>query len=233
MTAPEHPSSPSDDPPATGLQGQLFDVPPEAREPLARVVLLTGPSGSGKTRLARRLGLPVVPMDDFYRDGDHPGLPRRHGMVDWDDPASWDGVAATAALVELVTTGATTIPVYDIPSNSRTGSRQIELGDARIVVAEGIFAIDIAEACRAEGILADAIYLSRPRLKTFAFRLARDLDEARKPAINLIRRGLALTLAEPAMHRELEAKGARRMTVDDAERTILRLAAGLPPEPAP
>jgi uridine kinase len=240
VTAPESsqtpdPATPADAPLPTGtygLQGELFEVPAEAREPLARVVLLTGPSGSGKTRLTRRLGLPVVPMDDFYRDGDHPGLPRRHGMVDWDDPASWDGAAAVAALVDLVTTGTATVPVYDIPSNARTGARTVELDDARIVIAEGIFATEIIAACRAEGILADAICLSRPRMKTFFFRLARDLDEARKPAINLVRRGLALSLAEPAMYREMQAKGARRMTVDDAERTILRLAAGLPPEPA-
>ncbi|MGC5615217.1 uridine kinase family protein [Georgenia sp. Z1491] len=215
-----------------GAQEPLFDIPDAARTPLARVVLVTGPSGSGKTRLTRRLGLPTVALDDFYLDGDHPGLPRRHGMVDWDSPESWDGSAAVASLVELVTTGAVEVPVYDIPSNARVGSRIIELGTARAVVAEGIFAAEIVGACRAEGILADALCLTRPRLQTFVFRLARDLDEGRKPPLNLLRRGLSLTLAEPAMYRDLVAKGTRRVTVDDAERTILRVAAGLPPEPA-
>ncbi|MGO1509172.1 MAG: ATP-binding protein [Actinomycetales bacterium] len=214
-----------------GGQVPLFDIPETARAPLAKVVLVTGPSGSGKTRLTRRLGLPVVPLDDFYLDGDHPGLPRRHGMVDWDDPASWDGAAAVAALVELVTTGRVELPVYDIPTNSRVSTRVVELGEARAVVAEGIFAAEIIDACRAEGILADALTLTRPRLQTFVFRLARDLDEGRKPPVNLLRRGVSLALAEPAMYRHLVGKGARKARIDEAERTILRIAAGLPPQP--
>src|SRR5690606_3864548 len=50
-------------------QPGLFDIPPGARRTPVRVVLLTGPSGSGKTSLTGRLGLPVVSLDDFYRDG--------------------------------------------------------------------------------------------------------------------------------------------------------------------
>lgn len=213
-----------------GAQGSLFEIPETARKPLAKVVLLTGPSGSGKTRLTRRLGLPVIALDDFYLDGDHPGLPRRHGMVDWDDPACWDGAGAVAALVELVTTGRAEVPVYDIPTNSRIGSREVELDEARAVIAEGIFAAEIITACRSEGILGDALCLTRPRVQTFVFRLARDLDEARKPPLNLIRRGLSLAFAEPAMYRDLVAKGARKVSLAVAERTILRIAAGLPPE---
>ena len=83
----------------------LFDVPEGARRPRVRVVLLTGPSGCGKTELTRRLGLPVVALDDFYLDGDHPDLPRAHGIVDWDDPRSWDGAGALAALREVAATG--------------------------------------------------------------------------------------------------------------------------------
>ena len=32
----------------------------------AQVVVLAGPSGAGKSRLAERLGLPVLRLDDFY-----------------------------------------------------------------------------------------------------------------------------------------------------------------------
>lgn len=33
-----------------------------------RVVLLAGPSGSGKSHLAERSGLPVLRLDDFYKE---------------------------------------------------------------------------------------------------------------------------------------------------------------------
>ena len=42
----------------------------------ARVIVLAGPSGAGKSRLAERLGLPVLRLDDFYKDGGDPTLPR-------------------------------------------------------------------------------------------------------------------------------------------------------------
>ena len=65
----------------------------------ARVVLVGGPSGAGKSRLATSTGLPIVSLDDFYRDGDDPALPRSSsGLVDWDDPRAWHADAAVAAL---------------------------------------------------------------------------------------------------------------------------------------
>ena len=80
----------------------------------SRVIVLAGPSGAGKSRLAERLGLPVLRLDDFYRDLDAPGLPlvtegANAGMVDWDDPRSWDHDAAVAALEELCRTGRTLV----------------------------------------------------------------------------------------------------------------------------
>jgi uridine kinase len=60
----------------------------------ARVIVLAGPSGAGKSRLAARLGLPELRLDDFYKDGDDPTLPlietgANAGLVDWDHPDSW------------------------------------------------------------------------------------------------------------------------------------------------
>ena len=205
---------------AEGAQEGLFDLPPGARRPTARVVLLTGPSGSGKTRLTRRLGVPVVSLDDFYHDGDHPGLPRRYGIVDWDSPLSWDRAGALATLVELCSTGQADLPVYDIPSNRRTGTTHLSLDGFPVFIAEGIFAAELVEACREEGILADALCLWRPRAQTFFFRLARDLGEARKPPLTLVRRGLNHFRNEPAMIADLTAKGARKVRIDEAERAI-------------
>ncbi|WP_353066121.1 hypothetical protein [Arcanobacterium hippocoleae] len=129
----------------------LFDLPDDIkREPHAQVILITGPSGSGKTRFVSRTGLPVVSLDEFYYDGDRPGLPRRHGMVDWDSIRTWDRAGAINALVELCTQGATQIPIYDIPSNARIGERDLDLDGRRYVLAEGIFAADIIDDLRRE-----------------------------------------------------------------------------------
>ena len=62
----------------------------------ARVVLLAGPSGSGKSYVAHRTGLPVLCLDDFYRDGDDPDLPRVDGAVDWESPLAWNAAAIIA-----------------------------------------------------------------------------------------------------------------------------------------
>ncbi|WP_255371958.1 uridine kinase [Cellulosimicrobium sp. CUA-896] len=201
----------------------LFDLPPGSREVPTRVVLLTGASGSGKTSLTRRLGLPVVELDDFYLDHDHPGLPQRFGIVDWDDPRSWDAAGAVTALVELARTGHTDVPVYDIPTSRRTGTTHVDVTGARVVLAEGIFAAEIVAACREHDVLADAICLRRPRLVTFWFRLLRDLAEMRKPPLTLVRRGWALLRDEPRLVRHWVARGCRALSPERAEREIRAL----------
>ena len=206
-----------------GQQG-LFEIPPGARRAPTRIVLLTGPSGSGKTSLTSRLGLPVISLDDFYRDGDHPDLPRRYGIVDWDDPRSWDSEGALAALLDIARSGRAEVPLYDIPTNRRTTVRQFDAGGSPIVLAEGIFAAELITPCRDEDILADALCLWRPRAQTFWFRLLRDLGEARKPPMTLLRRGLNLARHEPAMVAELVRRGARKIRVSEAEAYIRDLA---------
>ncbi|PJI95073.1 uridine kinase family protein [Luteimicrobium subarcticum] len=197
------------------------DLPPAA--PATRVVLLTGASGSGKTSLTRRLGLPVVPLDDFYRDEDAPGLPRRFGIVDWDDPASWDGTAALATLHTLCTTGRADVPVYDIATSRRTGTTHLDVTGAPLVVAEGIFAAELVGPCRDAGLLGDAICLTRPRLQTFWYRLLRDLSEMRKPPWTLVRRGIGLLRDEPRLVAGWTAKGCRPLHPDAAERAVRAL----------
>lgn len=183
-------------------------------------MLLTGASGSGKTSLTRRLGLPVVALDDFYLDEDHPHLPRRFGIVDWDSPGSWDAAGAVAALVEIARSGTADVPVYDIPTSRRTGMTVLDVDGAPVVLAEGIFAAEIVSACRAEGILADAICLTRPRLVSFWFRLLRDLGERRKPPLTLVRRGWGLLRSEPGFVRHWVALGCRAASPSQAERDI-------------
>lgn len=160
----------------------------------SRVVLLTGPSGSGKTSLAAHCGLPVLNLDDFYKEGTDPTLPQLpdSGGTDWDSPLSWDAAAAVAAIEALCRTGRTDVPVYDISVSARVGASELDLGGAPLFIAEGIFAADAIAACRAAGLLADALCLRGRPTTTFRRRLLRDLREGRKSAPYLVRRGLRL-----------------------------------------
>nr|WP_198423563.1 uridine kinase [Microlunatus antarcticus] len=186
--------------------------------------MLAGPSGSGKSRLVSVVACPRVNLDDFYRDEDDPANPRttttvgadEAPAVDWDDPGSWDAGAALAALVSLCRTGSAEVPVYDIATSRRTGLRTVELGDAATFVAEGLFAPDLVPACRAAGLEMDAIYLDRPRLQTLLFRFVRDVSEHRKPVPVLLRRGLALFRAEPALRAHALAYGCRPVGFGEA-----------------
>lgn len=217
------------------VQPGLFAEPPHRLEhPRARVVLLCGPSGSGKTSLTRRLGLPVLQLDDFYRDADDtsgPPMPRRFGIVDWDDPASWDADAALACLLTLCSGRTADVPVYDISTSRRTGTTRLDIGDAPLLLAEGIFAALLVQRCREANVLADAICLRLPRGVTFWRRLARDLAESRKPPLTLLRRGVALMRDEPRLLRRWVAVGCRPLSPAQAEREIRALRSH--PQPFP
>jgi uridine kinase len=195
----------------------------------AQVVVLAGPSGAGKSRLAERLALPVLRLDDFYKDGDDPSLPRiahgaNAGLVDWDHPDSWHRDDAMAALRELCATGRSEVPVYEIARNGRCGTQTVELGGATRFVAEGIFAPDVVEACRQEGLLAAAYCITQHPLVTFWRRLTRDLREHRKPPLVLMRRGVALMRDQQRVVSHAVRRGCRRATGDQAYEELTRAA---------
>ncbi|MCF6378767.1 ATP-binding protein [Nocardioides KLBMP 9356] len=187
----------------------------------AQVVVLAGPSGAGKSRLAERLGLPVLRLDDFYKDGDDPSLPRitvgaNAGLVDWDDPASWHEEDALAAIRALCLTGRCDVPVYEISRNGRVGHRPVDLDGSSLFVAEGIFAPEVVTTCREEGLLAAAYCITQHPLVTFWRRLTRDLREHRKPPLVLVRRGLALMRDQQRVVGHALRAGCRRATGDQA-----------------
>ncbi|GAA2636834.1 ATP-binding protein [Streptomyces axinellae] len=192
----------------------------------ARVILLTGPSGSGKTRLAARTGLPVLRLDDFYKEGHDPTLPLVGSAVDWDSPRSWDGEAAVRAIAALCREGRTTVPRYDISTSARVGQEQLCLDGAAFFVAEGIFAADITARCAELGLLADAICLRGSPVTTFRRRLLRDIREARKPLPTLLRRGWRLMRAESAIVTRHHTLGATPCTRDEALTRVTRLRHG-------
>ncbi|MEW9516499.1 uridine kinase family protein [Streptomyces tubercidicus] len=198
------------------------------RPPVARVVLLTGPSGSGKTSLAARSGLPVLNLDDFYKEGTDPTLPQLPdgGGPDWDAPLSWDAGAALTAIGALCRTGRADVPVYDIATSSRVGASGLDLGAAPLFIAEGIFAAEVIADCRAAGLLADALCLRGRPATTFRRRLTRDLREGRKSAPYLVRRGLRLLRAERSVVARHTALGAHPCAKPEALARIS--AAGTP-----
>ena len=127
------------------------------------------PLGVGQSRLAARLGLPVLRLDDFYRSAGDPALPLPPGgLVDWDDPGSWLHDEAVAAVEELCRTGRCDIPEYDIARDSRFGHRVLDLGGAELFVAEGIFAQEVVAECRGRGLVAEAICVTRHPVATFS-----------------------------------------------------------------
>jgi uridine kinase len=193
----------------------------------ARVVLLCGPSGSGKTHIAVRSGLPVFRLDDFYKDGDDPSVPlsAELGIPDWDDVGTWHADRAVDALVALCHGGRVEVPTYDIGLSRAVGTSLFECDGAPAVVAEGVFAAEIIDACRERGILADAVVLRRRPWKNFVRRFARDLAERRKPPVTLWRRGRLLMHVEPAMVATATAKGCRPIGARELAGLLADLAA--------
>lgn len=195
----------------------------------SRVVVLAGPSGAGKSHLATRLGLPVLRLDDYYKDGDDPSLPMidlagGDPIVDWDDPRSWDADRAVAGLVELCDTGRTDAPTYDIAASAHVGHRVLDLAGAPVFLAEGIFAHEVVQECRDRGLLLDALCITQHPVKTFVRRLVRDLREHRKPPLVLVRRGLHLLGDQRELVERAAALGCRVVSPEAAFREVRVLA---------
>nr|WP_203644526.1 ATP-binding protein [Streptomyces sp. SID14478] len=190
--------------------------------------MLAGPSGSGKSSFAARSGLPVLCLDDFYKEADDPTLPLvpDSSDIDWDSARSWDAEAALAAIVALCEKGRTGVPVYDISISARVGEDVLDIGRTPLFIAEGIFAADIVERCRELGVLADALCLRGRPSTTFRRRLLRDLKEARKSVPFLLRRGWRLMRAERAIVARQVELGAYACGKEEAMGRLAAAAAG-------
>ncbi len=192
------------------------------------MIVLAGPSGAGKSRLAARLGLPVLRLDDFYKSGGDPTLPRittgaNAGLVDWDHPDSWLPDDAMAAIERLCAEGRAEVPIYDIARDGRYGSQVLDLDGSRVFLAEGIFAQEVVPRCRAQGLLAAAYCVRQHPVVTFWRRLTRDLRERRKPPLVLLRRGLALMRDQKRVVGNAVALGCEAVSPDDAYAAVSAL----------
>ncbi|HEU5038039.1 MAG TPA: ATP-binding protein [Nocardioides sp.] len=194
----------------------------------ARVIVLAGPSGAGKSRLAERIGLPVLRLDDFYKSAGDPTLPviqegANAGIVDWDDPASWLLDDAMKALDEICRTGRAEVPVYDIAHDGRCGWQTLHLDGEELFLAEGIFAQEIVPHARAAGLLAAAYCVRQHPMVTFWRRLTRDLREHRKPPLVLLRRGVALMRDQQRVVAHAVGLGCRAVHPDEAYAAVRAL----------
>ncbi|MFL6023450.1 MAG: ATP-binding protein, partial [Marmoricola sp.] len=181
----------------------------------------------------KSVGLPVLVLDDFYKDGDDPTLPcidlaGGAPIVDWDDAGSWNAADAVEAIAALCATGRADVPVYDIAQSRRTGHQLLDLGGSAYLIAEGIFAQEIVAECRERGLLADALCVTQHPAVTFARRLTRDLSEHRKPPLVLLRRGLHLAWLQGKVVARASALGCRVVSPDKAYAQISRLASRTP-----
>jgi len=184
------------------------------------------------------VGLPVLRLDDFYRSGDDPDLPKitegaNAGIVDWDHPGAWHAEEAVRAICELARTGRTVAPAYDIARNGPSGTHEVDLAGEPLFVAEGIFAQEVVGACREQDVLAAALCLTQHPLVTFWRRLTRDLREHRKPPLVLVRRGWALMRDQRRVVADAAARGCEVVSPHAAaERIRAMRRGGLSPRPA-
>ncbi|MDM4722434.1 hypothetical protein QTQ03_23640 [Micromonospora sp. WMMA1363] len=131
-------------------------------------------------------------------------------------------------IVRLARDGQADVPVYAIEQDRKVATRSFDLAGSSLFVAEGIFAAEIVAECRRRGVLAGAYALRRPRGATFVRRLARDLAEQRKAPQVLVRRGVALLRAEPAVLRRQTSLGAEAARAGEVLRRVASLLAGHP-----
>ena len=119
-------------------------------------------------------------------------MPRSEGLgiVDWDHPDSWDAERAVASLCELVDTGRTDTPDYDISTQPSgrppRGDRRPRRPRRRRGHLRGRGG---RPAAASAGVLHSAWCVHHRPAVTFVRRLARDLKERRKPPLVLVRRG--------------------------------------------
>jgi uridine kinase len=170
----------------------------------------------------------VLRLDDFYKSGGDPTLPRiangaNAGLVDWDHPDSWLPDDAMAAIERLCAEGRAEVPVYDIARDGRCGSQTLDLGGSSVFLAEGIFAQEVVPRCRAHGLLAAAYCVRQHPMVTFWRRLTRDLREHRKPPLVLVRRGLALMRGQKAVVEHAVALGCEPVSPEQAYAAVSAL----------
>jgi uridine kinase len=108
----------------------------------AKIIAIAGGTCSGKSYFAKQApDSVVVSTDAFYREL-AVQVRRQDGSINWEDPAAVDLDACAAACKALATGNAADIPIYDMVTDSRIGSRRVEAPSGGLVMLEGLFAFE-------------------------------------------------------------------------------------------
>ena len=105
-----------------------------------QIILITGGSGSGKSEFATWYkNALVIELDSFYRP--LKDVPKDgSGNYDFDTPEAVNIAECAQMVDELLKTKKSTIPLYDMKKNERTGRKTITIGnDIKFIIVEGIF----------------------------------------------------------------------------------------------
>lgn len=117
----------------------------------ARLIMLSGPSASGKTTTSLKIqnalnklgcGAVAISMDDFFKNReDTPVMP--DGTRDYESSEALDTALLKETLSELVTTGRTSLPVFNFKLGHRaTESRPVILDEGHVAIMEGLHALN-------------------------------------------------------------------------------------------
>jgi uridine kinase len=151
----------------------------------AQIIAICGGSGSGKSTLARKfVGSSVIATDYFYKDLDDL-TPSADGTFDFDHPSAVDLEECAEACLRLAGLEDVMVPVYDMRTCKRAGTRLIPASKNRIVVVEGIFAFHAP----LHDIATLRIFIDTPIDQRMARRLRRDVERGRS-TLDTIRHSL-------------------------------------------
>lgn len=109
---------------------------------------ITGGSASGKTTIAKAISaqvgfaVPIISQDWYYRQLPDPAAGPTHN---WDDPDAFDREALAAALDVWRSGGGVWTPRHDYSTYTRMDNAEY-VEPARVMILEGIFAFDHADA---------------------------------------------------------------------------------------
>ena len=121
----------------------------------APIVLISGPSGSGKTTSAMRIAeylvskgrkAEVISMDNYFHPVERMNdstIPRdEDGNIDLESPLRMDIALFSEHLVRLANYETIEMPIFDFPTQKRSGSIPMKRDEGEFMIIEGIHALN-------------------------------------------------------------------------------------------